>query len=153
MTLLVRLAQPAEYGRLVTIWRAAVLATHDFLTREEVDEYEVEVERYLPSMTAVWVASEEGRLLGFVAAAGSAIEMLFVDPERHGEGVGRTLVEHVSDRMPLVTVDVNEENVNGRRFYSALGFVEVGRSDLDDEGKPHPILHLERRPGRQMVGP
>ena len=41
-------------------------------------------------------------------------------------------------------MDVNEENQAARGFYEALGFVVVGRSPLDETGRPHPLLHLRR---------
>jgi putative acetyltransferase len=44
----------------------------------------------------------------------------------------------------VLTVDVNEQNEPARRFYEALGFVAAGRSPLDDNGLPYPILHLRR---------
>ena len=47
-----------------------------------------------------------------------------------------------------IAVDVNEENAPGRKFYEALGFVLVGRSRLDDTGRPHPLLHLRREAPR-----
>jgi putative acetyltransferase len=44
-----------------------------------------------------------------------------------------------------LTVDVNEQNPAARGFYEALGFVVVGRSPLDDGGRPFPILHMRRQ--------
>jgi hypothetical protein len=39
-------------------------------------------------------------------------------------------------------VDVNEQNPGVCRFYQACGFVVEGRSELDDAGRPFPLLHL-----------
>jgi putative acetyltransferase len=39
-------------------------------------------------------------------------------------------------------VDVNEQNSAARRFYEACGFVVEGRSELDDQGRPYPLLHM-----------
>ncbi|HKH91462.1 MAG TPA: hypothetical protein VKA54_06650 [Gemmatimonadaceae bacterium] len=41
-------------------------------------------------------------------------------------------------------VDVNEQNEPARRFYSALGFSVVGRSETDMAGRPFPMLHMRR---------
>jgi ribosomal protein S18 acetylase RimI-like enzyme len=43
-----------------------------------------------------------------------------------------------------LTVDVNEQNPAARGFYEALGFVVVGRSPLDEGGRPFPVLHMRR---------
>jgi putative acetyltransferase len=47
-------------------------------------------------------------------------------------------------RGVALTVDVNEQNVAARGFYEALGFAVVGRSPMDDTGRPYPILHMRR---------
>lgn len=39
-------------------------------------------------------------------------------------------------------VDVNEQNEQALGFYRRLGFAQVGRSPLDGEGRPYPLLHL-----------
>jgi putative acetyltransferase len=144
MTVLIRAGAESDHPRLVEVWRAAVEATHDFLTSSEVDLYEPQLDVYLPQMPEVWVATEDGATIGFLGYGDGVIEMLFVDPARHGQGVGRALVARVAEGAVTLRVDVNEENAGAQRFYAALGFTEVGRSALDGEGQPHPILHLER---------
>ncbi|GAB3153111.1 acetyltransferase [Microbacterium neimengense] len=147
MTVLSRPAAASDHPRLVEVWRSAVEATHDFLTSAEVDLYEQQLRVYLSQMPEVWVAVEDDTIIGFLGCGDGAIEMLFVDPARHGRGVGRALVARVAEGAAPLRVDVNEENPGARRFYAALGFVEVARSAVDGEGQPHPILHLQRRLG------
>jgi putative acetyltransferase len=43
-------------------------------------------------------------------------------------------------------VDVNEQNPEAARFYEACGFAVVGRSELDDGGRPFPLLHMKEKP-------
>lgn len=147
MTIIIRAGVSHDRARLVAVWRSAVEATHHFLTPEEIDGYERQVEAYLPQMPEIWVAVQDGEIVGFLAGGDGSIEMLFVDPARHGRGVGRALVDHIAARFACLRVDVNEENPGARLFYAALGFTAAGRSDLDGEGQPHPILHLERERG------
>ncbi|MGF6173821.1 ribosomal protein S18 acetylase RimI-like enzyme [Ensifer sp. 4252] len=59
-------------------------------------------------------------------------------------GVGRALVEHAVALHPVLTVDVNEQNLSGAGFYARLGFETTGRSPVDDDGRPYPLLHLRR---------
>ena len=46
-----------------------------------------------------------------------------------------------------LTVDVNEQNPAAVGFYEAVGFAVVGRSPLDDAGRPFPLLHMRRPVG------
>ena len=52
------------------------------------------------------------------------------------------MVRHAQALHGELTVDVNEQNVAARGFYEACGFVVEGRSELDDTGRPHPLLHM-----------
>lgn len=138
-----RPAGPDDAAALVAVWHRAVLATHDFLAPADVDRYEAAVRAGLPDLT-VTLAERQGRVLGFVAVDGARVEMLFVDPDVHGSGVGSTLLRHATAGRPVVELDVNEQNPGARAFYARRGFVEVGRSALDGDGRPYPLLHLRR---------
>ncbi len=82
--------------------------------------------------------------LGFVAQDDGEIHALFVDPAHHGRGIGTLLLEDVGHEFPVLRLDVNEQNPTARRFYEAKGFTVIGRSDLDQQGRPFPLLHLRR---------
>lgn len=41
-------------------------------------------------------------------------------------------------------IDVNEQNQSAKAFYQVMGFEEYARSEVDDAGRPYPILHLQR---------
>lgn len=140
-----RPARPDEYDELTRIWRAAVEATHDFVTPAEIAGWEARMRtEFLPAVE-LFVAVDAGdRPAGFIGMDGEKIEMLFVDPAHHGEGIGRRLVESVATGRPSLRVDVNEENMGAVAFYWKIGFRPAGRSELDSEGRPHPLLHLTR---------
>ena len=38
---------------------------------------------------------------------------------------------------------MNEQNAQAVGFYEHMGYKVVSRDELDTEGKPYPILHLE----------
>ena len=83
----------AEEGHLiVSIWRAAVAATHDFLSPADLKEIDAEAEAYLLS-AARWVAVDpQDRPLAFMGLGVKRLEALFVDPQHRGKGIGRILV-------------------------------------------------------------
>ena len=135
----------AEYPQLVEIWRSAVRATHDFLAEEDFARIESNLASvYFPAVTLA-VAEREGRAVGFAGVAEGSLEMLFVADEARGTGVGTLLLQHVIEHLAVTRVDVNEQNSGAHGFYLSRGFVQTGRSELDGDGRPYPILHLERR--------
>ena len=48
-------------------------------------------------------------------------------------------------------VDVNEQNPEALGFYLANGFEVTGRSPLDGQGRPFPLLHLAERAAASNV--
>jgi putative acetyltransferase len=56
------------------------------------------------------------------------------------------MVRHAQSLHSELTVDVNEQNAAARRFYEACGFVVEGRSELDEQGRPYPLLRMRLLP-------
>lgn len=139
-------AGPQEWPRIVAVWRSAVEATHAFLTPADVDGYERRMAAdYLPAV-ALTVATIDDRIVGFSGLADGNLEMLFVDADHHGRGVGSALLRDALDRVPGLRVDVNEQNPQAVGFYRRHGLDEVGRSETDGEGRPFPLLHFAAPP-------
>lgn len=134
-----------ELDALVRLWEASVRATHDFLAPEDLDLYRTLVRREaLPGTELYVLRGTDGKFAAFAGISGEHLEMLFVAPERRGEGLGRQLVEHLVRTRGIRTVDVNEQNAQAAGFYARLGFRIAGRSAADTSGRPYPILHLTR---------
>ncbi len=70
------------------------------------------------------------------------IEMLFVHPDFMGKGIGKSLLTYAIRQKGMTKVDVNEQNDKAVKFYISNGFVVTGRSELDSDGRPFPILHM-----------
>jgi putative acetyltransferase len=140
----IRRATPTDREALVDIWLRSVRATHTFLSEQEVQSLLPPTRDYLTSdEPELWVlCSDSGELMGFMGMAGSKVDALFLAPEFHGRGGGRQLVRHARQLRGELTVDVNEQNPAARAFYEACGFVVEGRSELDDQGRPYPLLHM-----------
>lgn len=142
----IRPARAADGVRLLDIWRRAVDATHDFLAPTDRHAIEGEVSAFLPQ-SAAWLATDpDDRAIGFMLIDGAHMDALFIDPDWHGKGVGRSLVEHGLALHPAMTTDVNEQNERAIGFYEKMGFARAGRSDLDGQGRPYPLLHLRYAP-------
>jgi ribosomal protein S18 acetylase RimI-like enzyme len=83
-----------------------------------------------------WVASTEGRIVGFVAAAVvderrliGEITMVAVDPDAQNRGIGGALTEHAAGwlrdqgmRVALIATGGDGGHAPARRVYERLGF-------------------------------
>ena len=87
----------------------------------------------------------EGEIIGFIGVSEHKIEMLFISPNVQGHGIGSALCRYAIKHLGANRVDVNEQNTRAREFYEKMGFNIVNRSELDGQGKPYPILHMEYR--------
>lgn len=137
-------AIPTESEILLNVWLRSVRATHAFLSKEDLQAMIPQARDYLSSSeTELWVlCSDSGTIVGFMGMSGSKMESLFIAPEFQRCGGGRRLVRHAQALRGEVTVDVNEQNPAARVFYEACGFVVEGRSELDEQGRPFPLLHM-----------
>jgi putative acetyltransferase len=141
---IIRPSRPDDGARVLDIWRAAVDATHDFLSPEDRQEIEAMVAGFLPR-APLWVAVDDAdRATGFMLLDDGHMEALFIDPAHRGAGIGRALVEHGLRLQPDLSTDVNAQNEQAVGFYLRLGFRATGRSETDDQGRPYPLIHLRR---------
>jgi putative acetyltransferase len=132
----------ADGARVMEIWRRAVDATHDFLSPADRRDIEAEVVAFLPRAPLDLAVDETDRAIGFMLLHGNRMEALFVDPNFRGLGIGRALVEDAVKRHPNLLTEVNEQNLPAIGFYERLGFERCGRSVIDGQGRPYPLIHL-----------
>jgi len=139
----VRRGTAADAPRALEIWRAAVDATHRFLTPEDRAEIDLMVAGWLPTVELWLVDDDAGRPVGFLVMDGEMIDALFVDPSVHGQGYGTALLNYALTLSPHATVDASEQASNALAFYEARGFVRTGHSETDPGGRPYPLIHLK----------
>lgn len=139
---MIRKIKETDYPRLIEIWESAVLNTHDFLKEEDFLYYKKQLPVYFQYVTLVGF-EQEGILAGFMGIAEENLEMLFVDNEYRGTGIGKKLIAHATANLHVTKVDVNEQNTQAVGFYKYMGFNIARRSELDGEGKEYPILHMQ----------
>ena len=137
-----RPSRPEDGDRVVEIWRAAVDATHDFLSPEDRAAIGVEVQGFLPAAPLMLAVDDRDRPLGFMLIDDGNMEALFIDPAHRGAGIGAIMIDYALAVHPALTTDVNEQNGQAVGFYEHMGFERTGRSDLDGQGRPYPLIHL-----------
>ncbi len=97
---MIRPARPEDADAIAALFRRSY-GTLTFLPTLHTPE---EDRRHFADVMAraeVRVAEEDGRLLGFSALAGDVLELLYVDPDAHGRGIGRALLEQAKRRRPV----------------------------------------------------
>ncbi|MBZ9780228.1 acetyltransferase [Pseudomonas sp. REP124] len=142
--MIIRQATNADHPLLLDIWLRSVRATHHFLQESDITALLPQLrDIYLPAVE-LWVAVDaQDRPLGFIGLNENHVEMLFIEPDLRGKGIGRALLDHARRSRNEISVDVNEQNPEAVGFYLHYGFVQTGRSPLDGEGRPFPLLHLK----------
>lgn len=140
-------ATAAEFEEIAAVWEASVRATHDFLPEEDIRYFRpLILHEYLPQLHVEYICDEAGAIMAFSGIGGTKLEMLFAHPDARGKGLGKRLVRNAVVRYGVQRVDVNEQNEQAVGFYLHMGFAVESRSELDDSGKPYPILHLRLAP-------
>ena len=127
---------------LLAVWESSVRATHAFLSEPDIAALRPQVLEGLRGIETLCVTEIGGEPVGFLGTAGEKIEMLFVSAGFRGAGLGKRLLVHAMEDLGCRALDVNEQNPQAAGFYEHFGFEVEGRSELDGQGNPFPILHM-----------
>ncbi len=131
-------------NRLIDVWESSVRETHTFLSTQDIQAIMPDVKKGLIEIEDLYVYKDENELLqGFIGVQDEKIEMLFIDADFRGCGIGKKLLQYVLENFSVKYVDVNEQNTQAVGFYKYMGFDVINRSAIDSQGRPFPILHLK----------
>ena len=139
----VREARPDE---LESLTRLFVRARNEMAYLPSVPEEHVALiaERILEH-EELWVAEEDGCLLGFLGIEHSTnlgadvLERLYVEPEHQNRGVGVTLLDKAKDLRPGgLYLWVFQRNEGARRLYEREGFRLVKLTDGSENMEREP---------------
>ncbi len=121
---MIREYKSADRERVMEIWLDSNLEAHSFIRAEYWREcYECSAEAIEKS--EVYVAEEDGTIVGFIGLDGDNIEGFFVDGKCRCRGVGKSLIDFVKERHTKLTLCVYEKNERASEFYKREGFVPV----------------------------
>lgn len=140
---MIRKYNAEDLAELLDVWYDASQIAHPFLTRDFLDQERRNViQKYLP-IAETWVFEEEGQVVGFIALIGNEVGGIFVTPRRHGQGIGRALMDHARASRSHLDVEVFEANEIGRAFYHAYGFKVIRPVVHEETGEPVLRLRLD----------
>lgn len=133
-----------EADRLYEIWHGAVKATHNFLSDEQFDEIALIVKNdFLPNVIPEVYVDDHDIPLGFMTMTNNTIDALFIDLEHRGKGIGKAFVHRVKNSHDSLKLEVNEQNPSAHGFYIKMGFVDVLRTEVDQAGRPFPLIYMQ----------
>ena len=141
--MLVETVTKNHYLELIEVWEASVRATHHFLSEEDITSLKpLILAHYFDAVDLRLVKNKENKIMGFIGVAATNVEMLFIAPQYQNQGIGTLLLKYAINHQQAQKVDVNEQNPDAVGFYQHLGFNIIGRSPLDGQGNPFPLLHM-----------
>jgi putative acetyltransferase len=118
----IRQYKESDLEAVLSSWENATRLAHPFMTNEFLAQERINTaEIYLPN-TDTWVIEIDDEVVGFIALMGNEVGAIFLQPEHHGKGAGKALMDKARDLHGDLEVEVFSENTIGRRFYSKYGF-------------------------------
>lgn len=136
-------AEPSHYDEMIVVWESSVRATHAFLSEDIILSLKKDiVEQYFPMLNTYIAIDNNNVIHGILGTAENKLGMLFVDANSRGYGCGKLLTTFAINTLHIDELDVNEQNPQAIGFYLHIGFEQIGRSELDGQGNPFPLLHL-----------
>jgi putative acetyltransferase len=133
----------SDYPELTQVWERSVRATHFFLPDAYISMLKgLLLMQYLDSVMLFCTRDDQLNITGFAGVNNAKLDMLFIDPDHRGQGLGTQLLTHAIKHFAVCELDVNEQNPQALGFYLKHGFEVVSRSDVDGLGRPYPMLRM-----------
>jgi putative acetyltransferase len=132
--------------QMISLWERSVRATHHFVIEPDIRYFKELVNEINFNLFSVYcLVYQQQKVLGFIGLSDTSIEMLFLDPNYIGLGLGKKLMQFALDVFGADNVEVNEQNIRAVQFYRSFGFAAYERLELDSNGKPYPVLKMRRK--------
>ena len=131
-------------NELLEVWESSVIATHKFLSSDEIKN----IKKYVPQALInvahlVIVKNKDNIPIAFMGIEKKRLEMLFIQNNERGKGISKQLLNYGINKHNINELTVNEQNINAKEFYEYMGFTTYKRTELDEQGNPYPILYMK----------
>ena len=129
---------------LIEVWEKSVRSSHHFLLEEDLMYYRSRIMDTYFHSGELYVVSHP-HIVAFMGLSDEMVEMLFVLPSEKGKGYGSSLLNFALTKKHIRKIDVNEQNTEAYQFYLRQGYKVTGKDCTDADGKPYPIIHLQKQ--------
>ena len=136
----IRALADADVDAVIRVWTETKRATYDFIALEQsysAADDDAFFRAHILPRCAIWVAVEDGAVLGFVALDGSYLDRLYVRPAAQRRGVGAALLARAIEASPAgIELHTHQQNTKARAFYEKMGFVAARFGISPPPGEP-----------------
>jgi putative acetyltransferase len=142
----IRQYEDADLEAVLSAWESATRLAHPFMTDAFIAQERKNVaELYLPN-TDTWVVELSSEVKGFIALMGNEVGAIFLQPECHGRGAGKALMDTAQALHGNLEVEVFKANAIGRKFYARYGFEQLEEKLHEPTGQQ--VLRLKYTAGK-----
>jgi putative acetyltransferase len=144
---MIRQAEPRDRDQIAETFVAS-LATLAFLPDiHTVEEHRRFITEVVPRDHEIWVAEEDGRVVGIAALGTATLGHLYVHPVYQRRGVGSALLQKTKELRPRgFTLWTFPANVAACRFYEHHGLLATRFGDGSGNEEGLPDVQYEWRP-------
>ena len=131
---MIRKYEEKDIDELLDAWYSASKVAHPFLSEDFFDRERKNIrELYIPNVET-WVYEKDSKVVGFISLMENEVGAIFLDPDLHGTGIGRALMEHAKSLRTFLELYVFKENKIGRNFYDKCGFIKMYEHPHEETG-------------------
>jgi len=143
--MMIRRATADDVDAVAALFRRS-FGTLDFLPTLHTPEEDREHLAGVVAEQDVWVAEDDGRVVGFLALKGDHGTFFYVDPDAHERGHGSELFEEAQRARPGgFDFWVFQANERARRFYEKRGCIPLEFTDGAGNEEKTPDVRYEWR--------
>jgi putative acetyltransferase len=126
----IRRAALADMPAVAVLHRFTMKTSLSFLPDLHTpEEDQVYFRDHLFPANDVWVAEQDGALVGYAARGDGWLNQLYVHPGHQGEGIGDALLAEAMTGVDALQLWAFQQNTRARRFYENRGFVLAELTD------------------------
>jgi GNAT superfamily N-acetyltransferase len=144
---MIRRARPEDAESIADAFVAS-LESLTFLPRLHTpEEHRRFISEIVPRDHEIWVAEEDGRIVGLAAIGEETLGHIYVHPEAQGRGVGSALLERTKELRPDgFTLWTFPQNERACRFYERRGLRAIQFTEGTGNEEKLPDVQYEWRP-------
>lgn len=147
----IRKMGPDDAEAVVGVWHRAGIDTYTYLPTFQaltLEQARNVFRDHIRPKCDIWVGTEAGAVVSYLAMGDSYIDRLYVDPPCQRRGWGKALIAHAKALQPTgLELHTHQENHGARALYEQLGFVAV-RFGTSPPPESAPDVEYHWRPHR-----